>query len=111
MTEPKNLNKLLEDLCIPHETLVSIKLQVRDLLQRFKDEEERKLEETKKHGAFFSDYSNKEYEIYMYAYVMSRIDDLGRGIIVDIKSKRDPKKSGLSGKHMGIGTDEFCEEK
>ena len=35
--EPKNLDELLENLSIPHETLVHIKLQIHTLLQRWID--------------------------------------------------------------------------
>lgn len=108
--EPKNFVEFVKKYAVG--TIVDEMVKdIRALLQRIKSEEERKLEETEKHGAFFSDYSNKEYEIYMYVYVMSRIDDLGRGIIVDIKSKGESEKSGSSGRHIGTGTDEWCEEK
>lgn len=108
--DPINLKELIHIWRIGTTSEV-IESDIRALLQRFQAEEEHKLEEAKKHGTLFSDYTLKECEIYMYAYVMSRIDDLGRGIIVDTKPKGDPKKSGQSGRHMGTGTDELCIEK
>ncbi len=113
MPAPKDFSELLNNFKVEwwDFTLRNIRIAICDLLQRFKSEEERKLEETRKHGTLFLDYTPKECEIYMYAYVLSRIDDLGRGIIVDIKSKGDPKKSGSSGRHMGSSIDELLIEK
>ena len=118
MTEDaKNFGELIKKWSIDNDNILetssaekTVKKDIRMLLERFSSEEKLKIKEVEKRGTSFSGYSIEECEIYMYAYVMGRLDELGRGIMY-IKPKVESTKSGQGGRHMGTGTDELCIEK